>query len=62
MTQINKGSMEDPHSLCTAAHLLTVAQLFNHPERDIGVTLTYGHVGDAPLSIPLFKFFRTDYF
>ncbi len=26
------------------------------PEREIGVKLTYGHVGDAPLSIPAFKF------
>ncbi len=30
------------------------------PERVIGVKLTYGPVGDAPMSIPAFKFFKTD--
>ena len=30
------------------------------PEREIGVKLTYGPVGDAPMSIPAFKIFKTD--
>ncbi len=32
------------------------------PEREIGVKMTYGPVGGAPMSIPAFKFFKTDYF
>ncbi len=32
------------------------------PEREIGVKLTYGHVGDAPMSMPAFKFFKSEYF
>ena len=32
------------------------------PEREIGVKMTYGPVGDAPMSIPAFKVFKTDYF